>query len=270
MDTLNNNPGLHDATPYLEHAGGSAGTGTTDDFDDTAPYREDVELAALILAGNSEAEEKFVVQHRLWIEKEIRWQGVPASDVEDVAQHIFLAAFQQLRRGIYHGQSSLKTWLHKIVHGKVIDYWRKQPPALLALWSEREAASETEALVTEAAAVQLSPELVISVHEVLRQMPQDLQQVLVLNRTGGYTIQEISYALALTTGQVAKRLYKAEVMFRQLLNRYDLKEQPENRTAVAQKKRLPGGDGRKLLLFLWRCMASWFPQNVGSLTPCYT
>lgn len=270
MDTLNNSPGLHDATHNLEDTGVSAGTGTTDGLDGTAPYREDVELAALILAGNSDAEEKFVAQHRLWIEKEIRWQGVPASEVEDVAQHVLLAAFQQLQRGLYHGQGSLITWLHTIVRGKVIDYWRKQPPPALPLLTGADAHTETDALVMREAAtsVRLSPELVIAVHEVLRQMPDDLQQVLVLNRTGGYTIQEISYALSLTTGQVAKRLYKAEERFRRLLNGYGSEKKTQDGTTATPKKRLPSVNGQPLLLFLWHFVVALVPQGAVRMSLC--
>ena len=84
-------------------------------------------LVAQIQAGNSIAEEKFFADFRLWIQQEIRRRHVTEADVEDVAQQVLSAAFQQLRQGQFQGLSSLKTWLQKIVYGKVVDYWRQQP-----------------------------------------------------------------------------------------------------------------------------------------------
>ena len=142
------------------------------------------------------------------------------ADVEDVAQQVWGAAFQQLRQGQFQGHSSLKTWLQKIVHGKVVDYWRKQPRgqviSLPVPLDEGNDASQTR-LALALLAHRIDPALVITVREVLQRMPEPLRYILLLQRLGGYTIQEISRALALTNGQVASKLYKAEELFRQLL-----------------------------------------------------
>ena len=187
---------------------------------------EDQELAALIFAGNSDAEEKFFADYRLWIEKEIRRQGIPSFEIEDISQLVMLSAFEQLRHGKFRGESSLKTWLHKIIHGKVIDYWRKQtgvPVQLTSLTGEHEAAELRE--ITELLpAVRIDYGIVMTVREILSRLPDSLRIILILNRTGGYTIAEIGRALTLTSGQVAKKLYKAEALFRQMLKQ-DFPEQ---------------------------------------------
>jgi DNA-directed RNA polymerase specialized sigma24 family protein len=48
-------------------------------------------------------------------------------------------------------------------------------------------------------------------------LPAQLRIILLLNRVGGYTIEEISRAFGMTRGQVSGRLYKAEEMFRRLI-----------------------------------------------------
>lgn len=187
---------------------------------------EDQELAALIFAGNSDAEEKFFADYRLWIEKEIKRHGVPSFEIEDILQQVMLSAFEQLRHGNFRGESSLKTWLHKIIHGKVIDYWRKQagvPVQLTSLTGGNEAAELLE-ITQLLPAVRIDYGIVITVREILSRLPDSLRIILILNRTGGYTIAEISRALTLTSGQVAKKLYKAEALFRQMLKQ-DFPEQ---------------------------------------------
>lgn len=177
---------------------------------------EDQELVALIFAGNSDAEEKFFADYRLWIEKEVMRHGVPSFETEDISQLVMLSAFEQLRHGNFRGESSLKTWLRKIVHGKVIDYWRKQAgaPVPMAAFATADEEFEFNSLVP---AVKIDYGVVMTVREILSRLPDSLRTILILNRTGGYTIAEISRALTLTSGQVAKKLYKAEALFRQML-----------------------------------------------------
>ena len=80
----------------------------------------------------------------------------------------------------------------------------------------------------------IDPGLAITVREVLQRMPEPLRYVLLLQRLGGYTIQEISRALALTNGQVASKLYKAEELFRQLLaETNEEKLLPQKQTKIA-------------------------------------
>src|SRR5258708_4336181 len=53
-----------------------------------------------------------------------RFQGIQPQDCPDVVQDALCAAFDQIKRGVFRGESSLLTWLTKIVHGKVVDYQR--------------------------------------------------------------------------------------------------------------------------------------------------
>ena len=220
--------------------------------DNSDHHQEDLELVALITAGNSAAEEKFFAKYRLWIEQEVRRRGVTAAEVEDIAQNVLLSAFDQIRRGNFHGQSLLKTWLDKIIQGKVNDYWRKLSPERRQLPARADAQPETASLelVQGLPAIKLDPELVIAVREVLRQMPEDLAQVLILNRTGGYTIRDISHSLEMTSGQVAKRLYKAEELFRRLL--LSDGQRRESGKAETNQIRLKSGDGNQLLFLRQR------------------
>ncbi len=194
-------------------------------------------VVSLIRAGNISAEEKFYAEYRLWIEQEIKRHGIPSFETEDVMQQVMLAAFEQLRRGNFRGDSSLKTWLRKIVYGKVIDYWRKQPSAPVQLGTLTASGFELEEreLVALLPAIKIDYGVVMTVREILQRLPDSLRIILILNRTGGYTIAEISRALALTSGQVAKKLYKAENLFRQMLKQ-DFPEperlQPSNNKPV--------------------------------------
>ncbi|MDQ3012578.1 MAG: sigma-70 family RNA polymerase sigma factor, partial [Acidobacteriota bacterium] len=57
-------------------------------------------------------------------------------------------------------------------------------------------------------------ELVACVRETLKTLPAQYRAILLLKRTEGYTLEEISQMLEMTLGQVSGKLYVAEEMFR--------------------------------------------------------
>ena len=186
-------------------------------------HPQDSERASQIASGSAEAAEEFAREFRPLIASLVRRSSVPAPDCEDVVQEALMETYRQLQRGQYHGDASLKTWTGHITHGRIVDYWRKQPvrTQMLVPLSDDEAEAETMAgqvmLSSELPAPLPDAETVLATKCALAAMPAQLRYILLFNRTAGYTIKEISRAFELTPGQVARRLYKAEEMFRWLV-----------------------------------------------------
>lgn len=61
-------------------------------------------------------------EHGSFVLRTIRRMGVPPSDVEDVAQNVFLVVHRHL--GSYEGRGSVKAWLFGIVRRAVADHRR--------------------------------------------------------------------------------------------------------------------------------------------------
>jgi RNA polymerase sigma factor (sigma-70 family) len=125
-----------------------------------------------------------------------------------------LAALDQMRRGVFRGESQPGHWLAQIVRGKAMDYWRKQHlPLGVAVVPLDEPGAVHDAI--EAITSPMSDyELIACVHEMLRTLPRQHRVILLLKRTEGFTLEEISRMLEMTTGQVSGKLYAAEEMFR--------------------------------------------------------
>lgn len=169
------------------------------------PYAADLALVARIAQGDATAADEFASHYFERFTYLAGRAGVPQQDCEDVAQEALLAALQQMRRGLFRGDCRLGSWLTHILRGKVMDYWRSRPGAPV--------------LVAEAAAAHLpaplsDQEMNAIVREALAQMPPQHRIILLLNRTAGFTLDEISRKLELSVGQVSGRLYAAEDMFR--------------------------------------------------------
>jgi hypothetical protein len=78
-------------------------------------------------------------------------------------------------------------------------------------------------------------ELILWVREALKTLPSQHRFILLMNRSVGYTLEEISRALEMTIGQASGKLYAAEDMFRRGL----LESKPPGED-VTNKALLPG------------------------------
>lgn len=174
-------------------------------------HSEDLALVASIIGGDEAAADEFARQFSEKFEYLAHRAGVPAQDCQDVAQEAMLAALGQMKRGVFRGESKLGGWLAQIVHGKVMDYWRERPGAsVIALDEPGELHDFVEAIPSP----MTDYELVTCVHETLKTLPRQHRVILILKRTEGFTLEEISHMLEMTLAQVSGKLYAAEEMFR--------------------------------------------------------
>lgn len=174
-------------------------------------HSEDLALVASIVSGNEAAADEFASKFSEKFEYLACRNGVPVQDCQDVAQEAMLAALSQMRRGVFRGESKLGSWLVQIVYGKVMDYWRKRKGVSVAALDEP---GELHDFVERIPDPMSNNELVACVHETLKTLPRQHCVILLLKRTEGFTLEEISQMLEMTTGQVSGKLYAAEEMFR--------------------------------------------------------
>ena len=183
-----------------------------------AATEEDWTLSNAIRRGDSIACEFFDVKFRQRIEWIARRRGVREQDCADIAQEAMAAAYSQIQRGMFRGESGLGTWLEAIVHGKVSDY--KRSPGRRPIPSQNSKSNpdgKPEAKATEVFLVsQPKAEVVLAVRELLARLPPQHRVILVLNKIGGYTIAEISRRLRWPSGTVGRVLAEAQGKFREM------------------------------------------------------
>jgi len=197
-------------------------------------HPEDLAFVARIVSGDELAEEEFALAYSDRFVYLARRKGVPRQDCQDVAQEIMLAALSQMRRGVFRGESKLSSWLEQIAHGKTMDYWRDRKG--LAVLSPLEPEEDDWRGVVEMLPAPMTDyELIFWVREALKTLPSQHRFILLMNRTGGYTLEEISRMLEMTIGQASGRLYSAEEMFRR-----GLFERTPPGEDVTNKALLPG------------------------------
>jgi RNA polymerase sigma-70 factor, ECF subfamily len=167
----------------------------------------------------------FDAMYERWFPEAVRWLralGGPASDVDDMAQEMFIVVLRKLEA--FDGQN-LAGWLYRIAERTASDFRRRA-------WFRRVfGASRTELredmIQTTDTPAELFErrELQQTVNRLLERMSSRLRATFVLFEIEGYTIEEIARLQTLPPATVRTRLHYARKRFVELVRKYELQEQ---------------------------------------------
>jgi RNA polymerase sigma-70 factor (ECF subfamily) len=172
---------------------------------------DDRELVLRISSGDTAAEEAFHYRFNAKILVFAARRRVPAQDCEDIAQEVLLSAVTQIRAGRFRGESTLATWVHQIMKGKVADFFRRRRSAQLVPLSE--VAEESHAALI----ARRTDESVAAVNQALSRLSAEDQMLLLLHEQRRYTLEEIGRAWRLGKSTIAERLAGARERFKRVL-----------------------------------------------------
>jgi len=130
---------------------------------------------------------------------------VPRSDVDDLAQDVFLQAMRRL--GSLRSAEAFGPWLAAIARNRARDHWRRGEDTVeLPEELPGSAHPEGEAMTVLAA---------------IRRLPEAYRETLVLRLVEGMTGPEIAERTGLTPGSVRVNLHRGMQMLREALGRSD-------------------------------------------------
>ena len=130
-----------------------------------------------------------------------------AADAEDVLQEAFAKAISELRRGGFRGDSSLSTWLYRVVTNSALDRIRRM---------KRQAAAD-EASSSEASSSAASPDAAVALRELadaMSHLPEDQRAALVLKEVQGLPTREVAQILERSEGATEQLLVRARQALR--------------------------------------------------------
>jgi RNA polymerase sigma-70 factor (ECF subfamily) len=134
-------------------------------------------------------------------------------DVEDIAQEIFIKAFQAIRS--YNFESSFGTWLSRIAVNHCYDYLRRVRSSRVRYFGEMsdEARLQLEARAERQGAESLNPEERSAIREYAEKLmdraPADDRVILGLKELEDFSVEEIADILELNVSTVKVRLHRA-------------------------------------------------------------
>jgi RNA polymerase sigma-70 factor (ECF subfamily) len=181
------------------HAGARAG------FLDTLA---DAELLGAHRAGDPEAFGTLVGRHEraLWAIA-LHTLGDP-HEAEDAVQEALVAAYR--RAATFRGESSVRTWLGRIVVNACIDRVRHERARATVPWPERDVAARRPDPAAELATR-------LAVREALALIPVEQRVAVVLVDVQGYPVTEVAAILGVPPGTVKSRCARGRARLAVLL-----------------------------------------------------
>ena len=182
---------------------------------------EDVRLMRLVAGGDTSAFEKVIERHQALVAGTAARMLGSNSDVEDIAQQVFIRVWKSARR--YVPRAKFTTWLLKITRNLVFNELRRaKRRAHVPLQSEPGAEEIPLKDETNPApdASLLEAELQRAIEEAIMQLPESQRMALVLRRYEQLSYEEIAEVLDLSVPAVKSVLFRARTELRSRLNKY--------------------------------------------------
>jgi RNA polymerase sigma-70 factor (ECF subfamily) len=143
----------------------------------------------------------------------------------DALQDAFAAALE--RAGDFRGESSLGTWLHRIVYNKAIDMLRKRgkDAALpdeedIVLGPEDDLLSRSASWSRPPDEILLGAETVAALERAVQELTPMQRMVFEMRELEGLTTDEVAEILGIPAGTVRVHLHRARLRLRALLSEH--------------------------------------------------
>ena len=182
---------------------------------------EDVRLMRLVAQGDTRAFEELIERHQALVAGTAARMLGSNSDVEDIAQQVFIRVWKSARR--YVPRAKFTTWLLKITRNLVFNELRRaKRRAQVPLQPEPGAEEIPLKDETNPApdASLLEEELQRAIEEAIMQLPESQRMALVLRRYEQLSYEEIAEVLDLSVPAVKSVLFRARTELRSRLSKY--------------------------------------------------
>ena len=124
---------------------------------------------------------------------------------EDIVQEAFLKAWRKI--GEFRGDSSFKSWLHRITVNTAMDYLRKHVRRKQFETEEPEWESTSQAAVTPDTGVQI--DISKQTQVAMMDLSEAERTALLLKHYEGHSIQEVARIMEITTGACKQNIFRA-------------------------------------------------------------
>jgi RNA polymerase sigma-70 factor, ECF subfamily len=154
-----------------------------------------------------------------------RFTGLSKECTEDILQEVFLKIYKNLNN--FDQALKFSSWAYRIAHNEAINHLRKNKTKTLSLETDEEdAVNLIEVLKsdTDIAKETSKKELQEKVQELLRSLPENYKEILILRFLEDLEYTEISDILKKPIGTIGTLINRAKAQFKQLAIKHQLYE----------------------------------------------
>jgi RNA polymerase sigma-70 factor, ECF subfamily len=185
----------------------------------------DEELVRQVAAGNVDVFEIVLKKYQRHVLNIVK-KHVPYSQVEDVAQDVFIRVYQSLPLPAYQGENSFEHWVSTLAIRTCYDFWRKQYKSRelsMSSLSERQQTWLEEALSEASAHSFRQKGLEKEAKEILNWALDGLsaedRMVMELVYLEGHSVKEAARLLGWSIANVKVRSFRSRRKLRQVLDK---------------------------------------------------
>ena len=182
---------------------------------------DDLRLMQRVGQGDTTAFEELVEKHQALVAGTVARMLGSNSDVEDIAQQVFIRVWKSARR--YVPRAKFTTWLLKITRNLVFNELRRtKRRAQVPLQPEGTGEDPTlkDDMILAPDASLLETELQRTIEEAILQLPEAQRMALVLRRYEQLSYEQIAEVLDLSVPAVKSVLFRARAELRSRLSKY--------------------------------------------------
>jgi RNA polymerase sigma-70 factor, ECF subfamily len=182
---------------------------------------DDVRLMRLVGRGDTKALEELIEKHQALVAGTVARMLGSNSDVEDIAQQVFIRVWKSARR--YVPRAKFTTWLLKITRNLVFNELRRsrrRPHVPLQSEPGAEDPPLKDDMNLAPDASLLESELQRKIEEAILQLPDNQRMALVLRRYEQLSYEQIAEVLDLSVPAVKSVLFRARTELRSRLSKY--------------------------------------------------
>jgi RNA polymerase sigma-70 factor, ECF subfamily len=184
----------------------------------------DAELAQLACQRNGSAFRTIMQRHNRRLYRMARSVMRNDSEAEDVVQEAYVRAFANLAK--FRGDSSLATWLSRIVLNEAFGRIRRRRPSVDLTGIESRPPSQGQIIPFPHSSPQLDPERTMAQREIqlileraIDELPEAFRTVLVARVIEEMSVEETADLLGLRTETVKTRLHRARSLLKDALEK---------------------------------------------------
>lgn len=182
---------------------------------------EDVRLMRLVGRGDTSAFEGLIERHQALVAGTVARMLGSNSDVEDIAQQVFIRVWKSARR--YVPRAKFTTWLLKIARNLVFNELRRTKrhahvPLQPEPGVEDPPIKDETNLAPDASLLEV--ELRRTIEEAILQLPETQRLAVVLRRYEQLSYEQIAEVLDLSVPAVKSVLFRARTELRSRLSKY--------------------------------------------------
>jgi RNA polymerase sigma factor (sigma-70 family) len=182
---------------------------------------DDAGLMAEVARGDTAAFQQLVERHQALVIGTVGRMLGNNSDVEDVAQQVFIRVWKSAPR--YRPAAKFTTWLLTITRNLVFNEARRRkrhPGDLLDIHEGEEAIALADSAGRKPDEQLLEDELQGAIEAAIRALPEKQRMAVVLRRYQEQSYEEIAEVLGLSLPAVKSLLFRARTELRAALNHY--------------------------------------------------